>query len=131
MRGVSTFSLIVTALLSLHSCGKVSEDDARKMDPHSSRFPRMQVSAEGVQGNWESDCQVEMAENGTYQKISYSLINGREAKKTEIYRDPGCAVNPVWSKTYSGDYDVALDELRQRVQLVDFDERRERIGAGD
>lgn len=116
MSGVKSVLSVITAILALQSCGRVSEDDARRMDPHAamSQYPRMQVHPSSVEGEWESACIVEFAENGTYQKFQYAMVNGTITKRISVYRDSRCEVNALWERVYSGEYQVDLDKLRQR-----------------
>lgn len=113
MSGVKPYFSVIIAIFAFQACGKMSEEEARRMDPHQSRFPRMQVTALGVEGEWESDCNVEFAEYGSYQKIRYSLIGGAVTKTVSVFKDRNCQAHPRWERVYTGGYKVMLDKLDQ------------------
>jgi hypothetical protein len=112
MSGVNSFFIAITAVFCLQACGKTSDNDTQKLDRHQSRFPRMQATAETLQGAWESGCDVEFAENGDYRKTLYSFENGVIFKEVRIFRSTDCQSNPIWKRTYGGQYRIERGELK-------------------
>lgn len=113
MSGVYSFFLAITAVFCLHACGKTSDNTTQKLDPHASRFPRMQATVETVQGVWESACDVEFADNNDYRKTVYSFGPGGVAfREVQVYGSADCSQNPGWKKTYGGQYRVDRGELK-------------------
>ncbi|MBS1960337.1 MAG: hypothetical protein JST80_12745 [Bdellovibrionales bacterium] len=106
------------ALFAFQACGKISPDEIKRQDPHPSALPRIQVSKAVIDGNWESDCVVEHAENRLYLKTTLSLQQGSLAKQVIIYKDPSCQTNVAWERVMSGHYELSSDVLVQEFYEI-------------
>lgn len=118
MRGVFTYLFAITALFTHSACGKLSPEEIRRQDPHPTSLPRIQVSAVAIEGDWQSDCAVEHAENGLYLKTYYSFQQGAVAKQIIIYKDQACQTNVSWERLFAGRYQLNIDTLTQQFYEV-------------
>ena len=107
------YLIVIISLFQIAACGRYKSEPAAKMHPEVSRFEQMQVTAETVEGEWESACNVESAENGYYLKTFLSLHQGRVTKKLSLYQDADCKLNPIWDRTMAGQSTFLESEFRQ------------------